>query len=255
MIKKTLIMGILNITPDSFSDGGKYFSSEDAISHANNLIKNGADIIDIGAESTRPNFKKISADEEISRLQKILSEIKKFSVPISIDTYKPEVAEFALNFGAKIINDISGLADKKMLEVAKKFNAQVIAMHNRKFSGKVIDDIKKFFTDVKKICEIHNFDTSQIIFDPGIGFNKTQEENLIILKNLRELRNFTENKILLGASRKSFMKEFGNFEIDDRDEATGAICVLAISQGIDIVRVHNVKMISKMCKMADILTR
>ena len=250
--KITLIMGILNVTPDSFSDGGNFYSVDAAINHAEKLVADGADIIDIGAESTRPNFLPISADEEISRLEKIIPAIKNFGVPVSVDTYKPKVAEIALELGAKIINDISGLADDEMINVAKKFNAPVIAMHNRKFDGNVIDDIKNFFRQTLKRCENFGLNT-QIIFDAGIGFNKTQEENLTVLRNLRELKILDGKNIplLLGVSRKSVIGYATGFEIDNRDEATGAICVLAISQGVNILRVHNVKMISKMRTMAD----
>ncbi|MBR6012538.1 MAG: dihydropteroate synthase [Selenomonadaceae bacterium] len=255
--KKTLIMGILNFTPDSFSDGGFFYSQNSALNHAKKMIEDGADIIDIGAESTRPNFSPISADEEISRLEKILPALKNLGVPISVDTYKPETAEFALNCGADIINDVHGLENKKMLEVAKKFSAPVIVMHNKKILPNIIDDIKSFFLQTLETCRKNNFDESKIIFDPGIGFGKTQEENLTVLKNLHELKNFDGKKfpLLLGVSRKSVIGYATGFEVDDRDEATGAICTLAISQGVDIVRVHNVEMISKMCKMADILTR
>lgn len=250
--KKTLIMGILNFTPDSFSDGGFFYTQKTAVTHAKKIISDGADIIDIGAESTRPNFSAISVDEEISRLEKILPALKNFDIPISIDTYKSEVAEFALNNGADIINDVHGLADKKMIEVAKKFSAPVIVMHNKKILPNIIDDIKKFFSQTVEFCRKNNFDESQIIFDPGIGFGKTQEENLTVLKNLSEFKNFS---ILLGVSRKSVIGYATGFEVNNRDEATGAICTLAISQGVDIVRVHNVEMISKMCKMTDILVR
>ena len=249
--KKTLIMGILNVTPDSFSDGGLFYSHANAINHAEKLIADGVDIIDIGAESTRPNFTPISAEEEISRLEKIIPAIKNFGVPISVDTYKPKVAAVALELGAEIINDISGLSDEEMIHVAEKFNAPVIAMHNRKFNGNVIDDIKNFFSQTLQRYK----NSAQIIFDVGIGFNKTQEENLTVLRNLRELKNIdgVEIPLLLGVSRKSVIGYATNFEVNDRDEATGAICVLAIAQGVDIVRVHNVKMISKMCKMTDVL--
>lgn len=256
--KKTLIMGILNVTPDSFSDGGFFYAQNSAIAHAKKLVEDGADIIDIGAESTRPNFTPITAYEEISRLEKIIPAIKNFGVPISVDTYKPEVAEVALSLGAEIINDVHGLADKKMFDVAKKFSAPIIAMHSQGDRGQgtgsreIIGDIKNFFRQTLETCRENNFDESQIIFDPGIGFGKTQAENLIVLKNLHEFKNFP---LLLGVSRKSVIGHYTGLEVDDRDEATGAICVSAILQGVDILRVHNVKMISKMCKMADVLAR
>ena len=251
--KKTFVMGILNVTPDSFSDGGFFYSLETAVNHAKNLIDDGADVIDIGAESTRPNFTPISAEEEISRLEKIIPAVKKFCVPISVDTYKPKVAAVALELGAEIINDINGLADEEMIDVAEKFNAPVIAMHNRKFGGNVIDDIKNFFRQTLRRYK----NSAQIIFDVGIGFNKTQEENLTVLRNLRDLKfvDCVEIPLLLGVSRKSVIGYATGLEVDDRDEATGAVSVLAIAQGVDIVRVHNVKMISKMCKMTDVLTR
>ena len=258
---KTLIMGILNVTPDSFSDGGFFYSNESAINHAAKLISDGADIIDIGAESTRPNFTPIDADTEIARLEKIIPAIKNFGVPISIDTYKPQVASVALELGADIINDVHGLADDEMIHVAKKFNAPVIAMHNgldkNIADGYVIADIKNFFRRTLQRCKNFGLNPAQIIFDPGIGFGKTQEENLTVLRNLRELKNLdgVEVPLLLGVSRKSVIGYATGFDVTDRDEATGAACVLAISQSVDIVRVHNVKLISKMCKMADALIR
>lgn len=249
---KTLIMGILNVTPDSFSDGGKYLSVEAAIAHARQMISDGADILDVGAESTRPDAKVIGVDEEIARLEKILPALKNLGVPISIDTYKPEIAEFSLERGANIINDVHGLEDSRMIAVAKKFNAPVIAMHSEKCCDEnIIDDIKKFFRRT-----LAKFD-GQIIFDPGIGFGKTQEENLEILQRLDELKivDGREVPLMIGVSRKSFIGWATGLPIDERDEATGAICVHAIAKGVDIVRVHNVKMIARMCLMTDILRR
>ena len=242
--KKSLVMGILNITPDSFSDGGLFYSAENAIQHAKKLVADGADILDIGAESTRPNFTPVTAAEEISRLEKILPAVKNLGVPISVDTYKPEVAEFALTNGAAIINAVGG----DMFDVAKKFNAPLILMHNKKISDDIISDVKNF-------CRKNLRDDLQIIFDVGIGFGKTQEENLTLLKNLREFKfiDGREIPLLLGVSRKSVIGYATGFEVDNRDEATGAICVLAASQGVNILRVHNVAMISKMLRMTDIL--
>ena len=258
MIKKTRVMGILNVTPDSFSDGGFFFTPENAIRRASELVRDGADIIDIGAESTRPGFTPIDAAEEISRLEKIIPAIKNFGVPVSIDTYKPEVAEIALKLGADMINDVSGLKNLQMPDVAKKYDCPLVVMHNEKnFCENIIDDVKIFFRKTFETCRISGFDCSKIIFDPGIGFGKTQEENLIVLKNLRELKNLdgAEIPLLLGVSRKSVIGYATGLDVDERDEATGAICVLAISQGVDIVRVHNVKLISKMCLTADALIR
>ncbi|MBR1728237.1 MAG: dihydropteroate synthase [Selenomonadaceae bacterium] len=259
--KKTLIMAILNVTPDSFSDGGSFNKIDKAINHVEKLIESGADIIDIGAESTRPGAISISAEEEIARLDLILKALKNCPVPISVDTYKSKTAEFALNNGVDLINDIHGLQNEieplAMAKVAKKFNAPVVSMHNQKISIDVIDDIKKFFRRTLKIADEVGLSRKKIIFDPGIGFNKTQDQNLEILRRLEELKiiDGVEYPLLLGVSRKSVINYALKLPIDQRDEATGAICVLAISKGVNIVRVHNVEMINKMCKMTDVLIK
>ena len=255
---KTLVMGILNVTPDSFSDGGKFLSAEAAISHAAQLVADGADIIDIGAESTRPNAEPIDIAEELNRLEKILPALTKFNVPLSIDTYKPEVAAQSLELGADIINDVHGLEDLRMIDVAKKFGAPVIAGHFDKCSAcDIIGDVQRFIRRTRANCESRGFDTTQIIFDAGIGFNKTHDDNLTILRRLNELKilDGQENFLSLGVSRKSIIGHLTGLEISDRDESTGALCVHAISMGVDIVRVHNVKMIKRMCKTIDALIK
>ena len=255
---KTLVVGILNFTPDSFSDGGKYYSVDAATAHVAQLIEYGADIIDVGAESTRPGATPISAEEEISRLEKVLPAVRIFGVPISIDTYKPEVAEYSLEIGADMINDVHGLEDSRMIDVVKKFNAPIIAMHSERCSdGDIIEDVKKFFRRTLEHCAAKNFDTSKIIFDPGVGFGKTSEEDLEIIRRLDELKTLDGEEIILtiGVSRKSFIGRLTGFKLDQRDEATGALCVDAITKGVDLVRVHNVKLISRMCSMTDILYR
>ena len=247
-------MGILNFTPDSFSDGGKFFTADAAINHATQLIADGADILDLGAESTRPLATPITADEEISRVEKILPALKNFNVPISIDTYKPEVAARALELGADIINDVRGLEDLRMIDVAKKFNAPVIAVHNDKCCDEcIVCDVKKFFRRTIANCEARSFDTTQIIFDPGIGFGKTFDDDLKILRRLDELKTLDGREIflLLGVSRKRVIGKLTGLELNERDEATGALCVHAIERGVNIVRVHNVKMISRMCNITD----
>ena len=247
-MSKTLIAGILNITPDSFSDGGKFLDKDAAIAHARQMILDGADILDVGAESTRPNAIPIGVDEEIARLEKILPALKNLGVQISVDTYKPEVAEFALTNGATMINDIHGLEDSRMIAVAEKFHAPVIAMHNEKCcEGSIVEDVKKFIRRTRLKFG------GQIIFDVGIGFNKTQEENLELLRRLDEFKilDGQKNSLMVGVSRKSFIGWATGLSLDERDEATGAACVWAIAKGADIVRVHNVKMISRMCLMAD----
>ena len=249
---KTLVMGILNVTPDSFSDGGKYFSIEASTAHAAQLVADGADIIDVGAESTRPDAIPITVAEEMRRLEKILPALKNLGVPISIDTYKPEVAAQALELGADIINDIRGLEDSRMIEVAKDFDAPVIAMHNEKCSdGDIISDVQRFFRRT-----LARFD-GQIIFDVGIGFGKTQEENWELLRRLEELKTLDgqELTLMLGVSRKSVIGWATGLPLARRDEATGALCVHAITKGVDLVRVHNVKLIAPMCLTIDKLLK
>ena len=255
---KTLVMGIINVTPDSFSDGGKFFSPEAATAHAAQLVEDGADIIDIGAESTRPSATPISAEEEFARLEKILPAVKGLGVPISVDTYKPEVAAQALELGAEIINDVHGLEDLRMIDVAKKFDVPIIAVHfDRCSTCDIIDDVQRFFRRTIVNCAARNFDANRIIFDPGIGFGKTIKDDMEILRRLDELKflDGQEISLLLGVSRKNVIGHVTGLALDDRDEATGAICVHAITKGIDIVRVHNVRKTFKMCLMADVLYR
>ncbi len=255
---KTLVVGILNFTPDSFSDGGKYFSVDTATAHVAQLIEYGADIIDVGAESTRKGATPVSVEEELARIEKVLPAVKNFDVPISVDTYKPEVAAYALELGVDMINDVHGLEDERMIEVLKKYNAPVIAMHNEKCSeGDIIEDVKKFFRRTMQHCVKKNFDTEKIIFDPGIGFGKTPAEDLEIVRRLDELKTLDGQEIflMLGVSRKSFIGRATGLKLDQRDEATGALCVDAITKGVDMVRVHNVKVVSRMCSMTDVLYR
>ena len=251
---KTLLMGIVNVTPDSFSDGGKFFSPETAARHAKKLVDDGADILDIGAESTRPDAVPVTAEEEFARLEKILPALKNLAVPISVDTYKPEVAAKALELGADIVNDVHGLEDMRMIDVAKKFNAPVVAVHNEKCSdGDIVADMQKFFRRTIAHCQSRNFDAAKIIFDPGIGFGKSHEESLTLIRRLDELKTLDgrELSLLLGVSRKSFIGWATGLALDDRDAATGALCVFAATKGVDIMRVHNVKLIRQMCLTAD----
>ena len=254
--EKTLVMGVVNVTPDSFSDGGKFFSADAAINHAEKLFDLGADIIDLGAESTRPDAVPISADEEISRLEKILPALKNFPAPISIDTYKPEVAARSLELGADIINDVHGLEDSRMIDVAKNFDAPVIAGHFDKCStGDIVGDVQKFFRRTAANCSAHDFDTTKIIFDPGIGFGKTFDEDLTLIKKISALKILDGREIFLslGVSRKRVVGKLTGLAIDERDEATGALCVHAALNGVDLVRVHNVKLISPMIRAINAL--
>ena len=254
--EKSLVMGIVNATPDSFSDGGKFLSADDAINHAAQLVSDGADIIDLGGESTRPNATPVTVDEELARVEKILPALKNFGVPISIDTCKPEVAARALELGADIINDVRGLEDSRMIDVAEKFSAPVIAVHNDSCNdADIVADVKNFFARTIARFKTRGLDATQIIFDPGIGFGKTFDDDLTILRRLDELKTLDGQEIplLLGVSRKRVIGRATGLEVHERDEATGALCVYGIERGVDIVRVHNVKLVSRMCLITDFL--
>jgi dihydropteroate synthase len=264
--EKTLVMGILNVTPDSFYDGGKHYDIEDALNRARKMIDDGADIIDIGGESTRPNSSYVSADEEIRRIVPIIKELsKEIHIPISIDTYKADVADKAIKAGAQIINDISGLqADKEMVRVAATNNTPIIVMH---IKGRP-HDFPKDPVYVELIPEIISFlerrieysvksgiAHDKIIIDPGIGFGKGANHNLEILRQLNKFKCMNL-PILIGTSRKSFISRVlelsGDNDIKENDSrliGTLVTLVIAVSKGANIVRVHDVKEAVQVIKM------
>lgn len=243
--ERTLIMGILNVTPDSFSDGGKYNSLEKAMTQVKKLISDGADIIDIGGESTRPGHTQISVEEEIERVVPVIKAIReKYDVLISIDTYKYEVAKKAIEAGADIINDIWGLQydNGEMAKLIKEHDVPLIAMHNQKeesYSEDIMQDLKTFFIKTFEIAAKYEIDRKKIILDPGLGFSKNAEHNIEIMSRLEELKEM--GPVLLGASKKRFIgKLLNDLPFDDRVEGTIATTVIGIAKGVDIVRVHNV---------------
>ena len=258
---KTLIMGILNITPDSFSDGGKYNDLESALIRAKKMENAGADIIDIGAESSRPYSDRISAEEEKMRLLPVLKEVLKVTtVPISIDSYKSSVVRAALKEGASIVNDISGLRfDNKMAETAAEFSAPVIIMHiqgrpetmqdNPSYQN-LIFEIKKYLWDGIKIAKEAGIADDSIIIDPGIGFGKEQLHNLQILNRLESFKELNY-PILIGTSRKSLIKYVNKNEVNERLFGTAATVSTSIIKGANIVRVHDVAEIKKVAVMTD----
>ena len=257
--KRTYIMGILNVTPDSFSDGGNFNNIDAAIKHAKEMIEDGVDIIDIGGESTRPGHKYVEADEEIQRVTPVIKELKKeINVPISIDTYKSKVAEEALKLGVEMINDVWGLKrDKDMAKVVAKYDAHVCIMHNQDgtdYNEDIMESIKKSLNESISIALKAGVKKNKIVLDPGIGFGKTFEQNLEVLKRLDEL-NDLGYPILLGTSRKSVIGNVLNVEPKERLEGTIATTVLGIRDGVDIVRVHDVKENLKAAKMADAIYR
>lgn len=252
--EKTFIMGILNLTPDSFSDGGKFNHVETALAHAEEMIANGADIIDVGGESTRPGAEYVDAAEEIKRVVPIIEKLSKsINVPISIDTYKAEVAEQAVIAGATIINDIWGAkADPNMAAVAAKYEVPIILMHNRaeRNYGQLIPDMIADLKESVEIAKRAGVQDYKIILDPGIGFAKTQEDNLVVMRNLEVFAKLGY-PVLLGTSRKSFIGRILDLPPSDRMEGTGATVCLGIEKGCSIVRVHDVLGIARMAKMMD----
>lgn len=257
--KRTYIMGILNVTPDSLSDGGNFNNIDAAIKHAREMIEDGVDIIDIGGESTRPGHKYVEADEEIQRVIPVIKELKKeINVPISIDTYKSKVAEEALKLGVEMINDVWGLKrDKDMAKVVAKYDAHVCIMHNQDgtdYNEDIMESIKKSLNESISIALKAGVKKNKIVLDPGIGFGKTFEQNLEVLKRLDEL-NDLGYPILLGTSRKSVIGNVLNVEPKERLEGTIATTVLGVRDGVDIVRVHDVKENLKAAKMADAIYR
>lgn len=254
--EQTLVMGVLNITPDSFSDGGRYNNQITAVDRVRQMISEGADIIDIGAESTRPyGAVSISAEKELDRLLPVLKAILEVStVPISVDTYKAEVAEEALRLGAHIINDIWGLqADPRMAEVAADHQVPVIVMHNRQEVNPEIDimyDLVSFFYKSVEIAEKAGIQLENLILDPGFGFGKSIDQNLVILRNMEQLASFG-CPVLVGTSRKRFIGETLGLPVEDRMEGTGATVCQSIIKGAKIVRVHDVLPIKRMTRMMD----
>ena len=244
------VMGIVNVTPDSFSDGGQFDSEASACSQAEALVVSGADIIDIGGESTRPFADPVSEKDELQRVIPAIQAIRNtFSIPISIDTTKAEVARQALAAGANIINDISALQkDPAMIDLVKETSVPVIIMHMQGTPGDmqrkpqykdVVQDIIVFFKERLQWLEKQGVDLERITLDPGIGFGKTLAHNLSILKNLDKLTTLGR-PILLGHSRKRFIEEITGLPVEERDLPTAVISALAAQSGIDIIRVHDV---------------
>lgn len=254
--QKTLIMGILNATPDSFSDGGQFNSVHKAMLHVESMIEAGVDIVDIGGESTRPGFTKISVDEECSRVIPIIEAIsERFpQLVLSIDTYKSATARAALEAGAHIINDIWCLkADEQMAEVAAEYDCPVILNHNRADVPyrKLIDEVISDLLESVQLAIDAGVKHQNIWLDPGIGFAKTYEENLDVHAHLSEI-NALGYPVLLGTSRKRFIRQtLLTEQTEETQEGTLASNVLGITQGCQIVRVHNVQQMKKAALMAD----
>lgn len=253
--KGTYIMGILNVTPDSFSDGGKFNNLENAVRHVRKLIKSGADIIDIGGESTRPNYVKISDEQEIERILPIIEKIKRiFDIPISVDTYKSKVAKAAIEAGADMINDIWGLKYDKgeMARLIADTGVPCCLMHNRQEAvyNSLIDDVIQDLRETVSIAKAAGIADDKIILDPGIGFAKTYEQNLQLTNNLERI-NELGYPVLLGTSRKSMIGIALDLPADERVEGTLVTTVMAVMKGCRFVRVHDVLENKRAVKMTE----
>lgn len=261
--EKTLVMGILNVTPDSFSDGGRFNRIENALTQAYRMAEEGADIIDIGGESTRPGYEKadrVTAAEELERVMPVITALKNeqyFKLPISIDTYKAETAEKALNAGVEMLNDVWGFkADSRIAAVAASYGVPVCLMHNRRSTeyNDLIADIIIELEESVELARRAGIDDSKIILDPGIGFGKDYHQNLEVMHHLKEIRSLGF-PLLLGTSRKSIVGKTLNLPADERIEGTAATVSCGIIAGADIVRVHDVKQMKRVAVMTDAIVR
>ncbi len=251
---KTYLMGILNVTPDSFSDGGQHNRVDTALKRAEQMIKEGVHILDIGGESTRPGYTQISDEEEIARVVPIIEKIKKnYEIPVSVDTYKSKVAENAIAAGVDLINDIWGLKyDSKMAEVIAKHNVACCLMHNRKDTeyADFFEDVKTDLKETLAIAEKAGIAKEKIILDPGVGFAKNYEQNLEIIRRIGELKELGY-PLLLGTSRKSVIGLTLDLPVTERLEGTLVTTVLAVLGGCSFVRVHDIEANKRAIKMTE----
>ncbi|MBS5419166.1 MAG: dihydropteroate synthase [Roseburia sp.] len=250
----TYIMGILNVTPDSFSDGGKFNQIDAALKHAEEMIRDGADVIDIGGESTRLGYTKISDEEETGRVVPVIEAVKKeFEIPISVDTYKSGVAEAAAQAGADLINDIWGLKyDARMAEVIAKSGLACCLMHNRDNTEyrNFMEDVKQDLRETIALAKAAGIADDKIILDPGVGFAKSYENNLEVIRRLKEF-NELKYPVLLGTSRKSVIGLTLDLPAAERVEGTIVTTVMAVEAGCMFVRVHDVKENHRAIQMAE----
>lgn len=256
--ERTYVMGILNVTPDSFSDGGKYNDLTLALKQAERMVREGADILDVGGESTRPGHVQIGDEEEIRRVVPVIRELKKqFDVPVSVDTYKSAVAQAALDAGADLLNDIWGFRyDERCAELAAKYDVAVCLMHNRDntdykdFVPEVMEDLRISLS----IAEKYGVKKEKIMLDPGVGFGKTLEQNLVIMNHLEDIVAMGY-PVLLGTSRKSMIGLTLELPVGEREEGTIATSVIGAMKGCGYVRVHDVEKNVRALKMTDAILK
>lgn len=263
LAKQTYIMGILNLTPDSFYDGGKWNTEKAALRHAAEMQENGADILDIGAQSTRPGHKPLSAEQELNIVKRFLDPLMQIaSVPVSIDTFYPSVAEYCLKHGVSIVNDVSGVFNPEMAAVVKAYDAGWIIMHTgggtaaepAVYPQGVVADVLSFFECIKRQAAVYGIEKSRICFDMGIGFGKTYADNLELLKRICDLKA-NDTALLTALSNKRVISAASGAEDADRVYGTIAADTLAIAGGTDFIRVHEVKEAAIAARMADTICR
>lgn len=257
-------MGILNVTPDSFSGDGICEDPAKAVSRAVRMVKEGADIVDVGGESSRPGSQPINANEELKRVIPVVKGLVECNVPIAVDTYKPEVAREVLELGAEMINDITGLRNPKMARLVADYDAGVVIMHMKGepktmqdspvYERSVMEEVKDFLASQVAVAKDAGIDSKSIVIDPGIGFGKTVNHNLEIMRNLASLKDL-EEPVMVGPSRKSFIGKILDLPIDQRLEGTLASVVASIINGADIVRVHDVRECSRAIRITDAIRR
>jgi dihydropteroate synthase len=257
-LSRTLVLGVLNVTPDSFSDGGRFFDTDTAVEHAKDMVLDGADMIDVGAESSRPGAEEIGEAEELKRLKPVVERlVAEVKVPVSVDTYKPNVASACLDLGAHMVNDITGLRDDRMIGVVAEYQVPVVLMHMRGTPQNmqdnptyfdVVDDIMDYFRN--RLESAKDAGVENIILDPGIGFGKSLQHNLEII---RQLTAFTVlgHPLMVGPSRKSFIGQLTDLPVGDRVEGTLAAVTACVLNDADIVRVHDVGECVRAVRVAD----
>lgn len=257
---KTLVIGVINVTPDSFYDGGRLTTPGQALAHAQALVRDGADILDIGGESSRPGAEPVSSETELSRVIPVLEAVQVLDVPVSVDTYRAETARRALRLGAETINDITALrGDPEMADVIAEAGCACVLMHmqgtpqnmqDKPRYDDVVNDICAFFDERLAFATRRGIREDAIWLDPGFGFGKTAEHNLTILRRLREFKKFGR-PILIGTSNKSTIGKVLNLPVEERTEGTAATVAIAIWNGADAVRVHDVKAMARVALMSD----
>jgi dihydropteroate synthase len=263
--QRTLVMGIVNVTPDSFSDGGSYANVDEAVKHATQMVADGADLLDVGGESTRPGSEVVPPDEEIHRVVPVIRRIvdEHPDVPVSVDTRKPDVARAALEAGATIVNDVSAGGDPAMFGVVVETGAGMILMHMKGEPKTMQDDptyydvvaeVRGFLGDRVEAAVAAGIDLAQLCVDPGIGFGKTVEHNLAILHEIRAFHHLRV-PLLVGPSRKLFIGTLTGTEVDDRIEGTAGVVAWCAAEGVDLVRVHDVKEMTRVVRVVDAITR